>query len=230
MFSWESPDVSPTDVRKNQGFGSHRKALAVLGNDDPGPPPINNPSPRVNTNYGDYFQHDPQGTLSYSPRLGTGDAHGTFFHDHSEHEASPATATFRPGTGRTLASDAPDLDYNGDHRRPSVASATTVSSQGSKSSASGLFRKKLQGFFGDDPNAGDSKHDHDGHHSSGSKPSSIDYFRSRQRADSEGSRRPSDGVQDDAHQACRPRTPLPSSDITPWEYQRYNVSSRIMQL
>ncbi|KAL4765872.1 adenylate cyclase acyA [Aspergillus foveolatus] len=222
MFSWGSPDVSPTDVRKNQGFGSHRKALAVLGNDDPGPPPVNNPSPRVNTNYGDYFQHDPQGTLSYSPRLGTGDAHGTFFHDHSEHEASPATATFRPGTGRTLASDAPDLDYNGDHRRPSVASATTVSSQGSKSSASGLFRKKLQGFFGDDPNAGDSKQDHGGHHSSGSKPSSIDYFRSRQRADSEGSRRPSDGVQDDTHQPGRPRTPLPSSDITPWEYQRYN--------
>ncbi|KAL6230803.1 hypothetical protein BDW75DRAFT_221748 [Aspergillus navahoensis] len=222
MFSWGSPDVSPTDVRKNKGFGGHRKALAVLGNDDQGPPPINNPSPRLNTNYGDYFQQDPQATQSYSPRLGTGDAHGTFFHDHSEHEASPATATFRPGTGRILASDAPDFDYNGDHRRPSVASATTVSSQGSKSSTSGLFRKKLQGFFGDDPNAADSKHDHDGHHSSGAKPSSIDYFKARQRADSEGSRRPSDGLQDEAQQPGRPRTPLPSSDVTPWEYQRYN--------
>ncbi|KAL4810890.1 hypothetical protein BDV18DRAFT_128183 [Aspergillus unguis] len=218
MFSWNSPDVSPTDQRKFPGFGSHRKALAVLGNDDPGPPPINNPSPNLhNTTYGDYFQHDPNSNLQYSPR---NDGHGTFLHDYSEHEASPATASFRPGNGRTFGNEPSEFDYNGDHRRPSVASATTISSQGSKSSASGLFRKKLQGFFGDDPNAGEQRHENDGH--PGAKPSSLDQFKARQRADSEGSRRGRDGPQDESQQHTRPRTPLPSSDITPWEYQRFN--------
>ncbi|KAL4929841.1 adenylate cyclase acyA [Aspergillus undulatus] len=224
MFSWGSPDVSPTDSRKFPGFGSHRKVLAVLGNDDPGPPPSsNNPSPYMNNNnnYGDYFQHDTQATLGSSPRLSTTDAHGTFFHDHSEHEASPAIATFRPGTGRTFASEPTEYGYNGDHRRPSVASATTTSSQGSKSSANGLFRKKLQGFFGDDPHAGDTRHDYDAYQSSGAKPSSLDHFKARQRADSEGSRHISDGSQDEPQRA-RSNTPAPASVITPWEFQRFN--------
>ncbi|KAL4922877.1 hypothetical protein BDW62DRAFT_4141 [Aspergillus aurantiobrunneus] len=219
MFSWGSPDVSPTDPRKTPGFGNHRKALAVLGNDDPGPSPVNNPVPNLNTNYTDNFNPDSNQTYSYSPRTGSGDGHGTFFHDYSEHEASPATATFRPGTGRTYASEPPDFDYN--DRRPSVASATTVSSQGSKSSARGLFRKQLQGFFGDDYNSGDTRGDYDGYPNSGVKPSSIDHFKARERADSDGSRRASD-ASDETPQQGRPRTPLPSSDITPWEYQRFN--------
>ncbi|KAL3460278.1 phosphatase 2C-domain-containing protein [Aspergillus heterothallicus] len=222
MFAWGSPDVSPTDQRKFPGFGSHRKALAVLGNDETGSPPIGNPSPHhLNTNYADYFQHDPNATLSYSPRLGSADAHGTFYHDYSEHEPSPATATFRPGTGRTYASEPPDFDYNGDHRRPSVASATTVSSQGSKSSTSGRFRKRLQGFFGDDY-AGDSRPDNDGYQSGAARPSSIDHLRARERANSDASRHTSEASQDEAPLQARPRTPLPSSDITPWVYQNFN--------
>ncbi|KAL5332936.1 hypothetical protein BJX70DRAFT_382476, partial [Aspergillus crustosus] len=221
MFSWGSPDVSPTDQRKFPGFGSHRKALAVLGNDDPGQTPMNNPSPSLKTNYTDYFEHDPNGSFSYSPQPGSADAHGTFFHDYSEHEASPATATFRPGTGRTFTSEPPDFDYNGDHRRPSVASATTISSQGSKSSG-GRFRKKLQGFFGDDYGAGDSKNNDDTYQNLGPRPSSIDQFKARERADSEGSKHASDVSQDEGQQHARPRTPLPSSDITPWVYQSFN--------
>ncbi|KAL4949493.1 hypothetical protein BDW69DRAFT_174387 [Aspergillus filifer] len=229
MFSWgNSPDVSPTDQRKFPGFGSHRKALAVLGNDDPGPPLSNNPSPHIHTNHGDYFQHDPQASsLAYSPRLSTGDAHGTFFHDYSEHEASPATTTFRPGTGRTFASEPPEYGYNGNDRRPSVASATTISSQGSKSSASGLFRKKLQGFFGDDPHAGDSRHDLNDYQNSGAKPSSLDHFRARHRADSEGSRHVSDGSQDEGPLRTRPKNTTPASVITPWEYQTYNDATQL---
>ncbi|KAL4787284.1 hypothetical protein BJX76DRAFT_19508 [Aspergillus varians] len=231
MFSWGSPDVSPTDQRKFSGFGTHRKALAILGNDDLGPPPVNNSNPHLNTNYADHFETNPQANLSYS-RRGSSDTQGTFFNDHSEHESSPATAGFRPGTGRTYASEPLDLDYNGDHRRPSVASATTVSSQGSKSSASGAFafRKKLQGFFGDDYTGGDSKNDCESYSNfgaksssihSGAKPSSVDHFKARERADSEGSRHASDASQDEA-QFARPGTPLPSSEITPWEYQRFN--------
>ncbi|KAL3478122.1 hypothetical protein BJX99DRAFT_225062 [Aspergillus californicus] len=220
MF-WNSPDVSPTDQRKFPLFGSHRKALAVLGNDDPGPPPTGNPSPHTNTNQGDYFQSDPSQTLSYSPRMGPSDTHGTFLHDYSEHEASPATATFRPGTGRTFASEPPDFEYHRDDRRPSVASATTVSSQGSKSSA-GLFRKKLQGFFGDEyAGTSDSKHDHENYQNAGHRPSSIDQFKARERADSDASRHNSEASQDETQQA-RPRTPVPSSEITPWLYQSVN--------
>ncbi|KAL2870955.1 adenylate cyclase acyA [Aspergillus lucknowensis] len=221
MFSWGSPDVSPTDQRKFPGFGNHRKALAVLGADEPGPPPIGTPGAQANTNYADYFQHDPNATLSYSPKNSSADAHGTFFHDYSEHEASPATATFRPGTGRTYASEPPDFDYNGDNRRPSVASATTVSSQGSKSSAGGLFRKKLQGFFGDDY-SGDSRHDNDGYQNTGPRPSSIDQLKARERANSDASRHLSDASQEETQTQARPRTPLPSSDITPWVYQSFN--------
>ncbi|KAL2827181.1 hypothetical protein BDW59DRAFT_144376 [Aspergillus cavernicola] len=222
MFSWASPEVSPTDQRKFPSFGSHRKALAVLRNDELGPPPMGSSSPHLNTNYADYFQSDPNSTVSYSPRLGPSDTHGTFFHDYSEHEASPATATFRPGTGRTYASEPPDFDYNRDDRRPSVASATTVSSQGSKSSASGLFRKKLQGFFGDEyAGSGDSKQDSDNYQNTGPRPSSIDQFKARERANSDASRHTSERY-DEARPQARPRTPLPSSDITPWVYQNLN--------
>ncbi|KAL3492229.1 hypothetical protein BJX62DRAFT_236458 [Aspergillus germanicus] len=226
MFAWGSPDVSPTDQRKFAGFGSHRKALAVLGNDENGTPPIGNPSPHhLNTNYADYFQHDPNATLSYPPRVGSADAQGTFYHDYSEHEPSPATATFRPGTGRTYASEPPDFDYDGDNRRPSVASAMTVSSQGSKSSTSGRFRKKLQGFFGDDY-SGDLRPDNDGYQNAAPRPSSIDYLKARERANSDASRHTSEASQDETPQQARPRTPLPSSDITPWVYQNYDDVQR----
>lgn len=227
MFSWNSLDASPTDQRRVPGFGNHRKALAVLGNDDHGPPPMNHSTPHLNTSYGDYFQHDPQSNLQWSPK---NEGHGTFFHDYSEHEASPATATFRPGTDRTFPSEPSDFDYDRDHRRPSAASAGTVSSQGSKSSASGLFRKKLQGFFGDDYNPGDQRHNSDDYQITGAKPSSLEQFKARQRADSEGSRRAFDRPQDEGQQQIRPRTPLPSSDITPWEYQGSDVRLNSMSV
>ncbi|PYI11450.1 adenylate cyclase AcyA [Aspergillus sclerotiicarbonarius CBS 121057] len=97
----------------------------------------------------------------------------------------------------------------------------TVSSQGSKSSAGALFRKKLQGFFGDEyVGNGESRHDSDNFtQSSATKPSSLDHFRARERANSDGSRNP--GASQAQNQA-RSQTPLPSSDITPWLYQSYH--------
>ncbi|PTU20679.1 hypothetical protein P175DRAFT_0493011 [Aspergillus ochraceoroseus IBT 24754] len=228
MFSWGSPDVSPTDQRKVSGFGSDRKASLGVGTDDRDQPQHGNADSHLsplNPNSLDYFQQDSNASQSYSPKMTSADTHGTFFHDYSEQEASPATATFRPGTGRTYASEPVDLDYNGDYRRPSVASATTVSSQGSKSSASGLFRKKLQGFFGDEyAGSSDPKHDFDSHPQiMAPKPSSIDHFKARERANSDGSRHTSEGSQDEILPPhARPRTPLPSSEITPWVYQSFN--------
>ncbi|EAU33560.1 hypothetical protein ATEG_05799 [Aspergillus terreus NIH2624] len=227
MFSRASPDVSPTDLRKGSGFASHRKALAMLGADDPGPPPTSSsgsgPS-HLNPHQFDYFQQNPNSSRPSSPKMAPTDSSGTFFHD-SEHEASPATASFRPGTGRTYASEPLEIDYNMDNRRPSVASATTVSSQGSKSSTSARFRKKLQGFFGDEylgPGEPRPESDHAAQLQSGN-PSHIEQYLTRERANSDGTR-PVPGLANDDSSSQNPpaHTPLPSSEITPWLYQSFH--------
>ncbi|KAF7593932.1 cysteinyl-tRNA synthetase [Aspergillus hancockii] len=219
-FTWPSPDVSPTDKRKDSGFIGHRKSSATIGPDDPGPPPAFSSNP----NELDYFQQDPNASYSSSPKMAPGDAHGTFFQDYPDYEATPASASFRPGTGRTYASEPVELDYNGDHRRPSVASATTVSSQGSKSSAGGRFRKKLQGFFGDEYLSGDTKTESDnGVQHPTMKPALNEQRKFRERANSDGARSPPQRLPGDSEpQRPRPRTPLPSSEITPWVFQSFN--------
>ncbi|PYH77694.1 adenylate cyclase AcyA [Aspergillus uvarum CBS 121591] len=228
IFSWASPDVSPTDQRKPPQFGSHRKAMNMLGTDERNHSSASNPRGRPsNLSIGptDTSQPELSPSQSSSPKMLAADASNTFFHDFSEQEASPASATFRPGTAQTYTSEPLDLDFNVDHRRPSVASAMTASSQGSKSSTGALFRKKLQGFFGDEYQGnGDPKHDSDNNtQASVSKPSSIDYFRARERANSDGSRNTTDTSHERTPQNhTRPRTPLPSSEITPWMYQNYN--------
>jgi adenylate cyclase len=229
-FSWNSPDISPTDQRR--GVGSHRKAMVTSGTDDPVPPPTSSSSSKpsqLNPNQIDYFHQNPNAPWSTSPKIAPMDSSGTFFHDFSEHEASPASATFRPGTGRTFASEPVDFDYNRDDRRPSVASATTISSQGSKSSTGGRFRKKLQGFFGDEylPSGESKQEQEQDTRSLSSRPgSSIDQFKARERANSDGARNFPERSQDDTSslRPSRPRTPLPSSEITPWLYQSFNVS------
>ncbi|GAT22120.1 adenylate cyclase AcyA [Aspergillus luchuensis] len=198
--------------------------MNLLGTEDPGTSPTansNNRPPQLNLNPPDSSQHDAEPSLASSPTVAPNDGPSTFFNDYSEQEASPASNLFRPGTAQTYASEPLELDYNGDHRRPSVASAMTVSSQGSKSSAGALFKKKLQGFFGDEyVGNGDPRHDSDNFtQNSATKPSSLDQFRARERANSDGSRNP--GTSPAPNQA-RPHTPLPSSEITPWLYQSFN--------
>ncbi|KAJ5669474.1 Adenylate cyclase [Penicillium macrosclerotiorum] len=210
MWSWSSPDISPTEERKGSGFSNHRKALAVLGankNDpsrsfssSPRPPPINPTRP------------DPGELDSIAPWATTAGSEGpgTFFHENSEYEASPASATFRPTTGRTFASEPADLDYNGDHRRPSTASMT--SSQGSKSSTGQKLWKKRPKISGDEwpvPDDAD-----DGQQNPPSKRGGpIDKVKARERANSDGS--------DASQRAPRPgaATPIPSSEVTPWMFQ-----------
>lgn len=229
-FTWPSPDVSPTDKRKDSGFTGHRKSSAAIGPDEPGPPPTFSSSPRIscpNSDEVDYFQQDPNASYSSSPKIAPGDGNGAFFQDHSEHEASPASTSFRPGTSRTYASEPLELDYNGDHRRPSVASATTISSQGSKSSTGGRFRKKLKGFFGEDYLPGDSKLESDNGSQHPTKKSSLsEQHIFRERANSDGARSPPQRlIGESSPQRPRPRAPLPSSEITPWVFQSFNVSS-----
>lgn len=211
MWSWSSPEISPTEERKGSGFSNHRKALAVLGaGDDPArsysssprPPPINPPRP------------GPDEVESIAPWVTTAgtEGPGTFFNDNSEYEASPSSATFRPATGRTFSSEPAEMEYNGDHRRPSAASMT--SSQGSKSSSSHKpWRKKSRGLPGDEYPAIDEPDD--SQQALSGKRGLVDHLKARERANSDTS--------ESSQRPLRPRaeTPLPSSDITPWVYQSF---------
>jgi adenylate cyclase len=212
-------EMPPTDQRKVSGLGSHRKVLAA----------VDYLTPSV-SQFASTSSHNP-----YSANSGSQDRVvpwasspslylSAFLNDSSEPEGSPISPAYRPGTSRTVASDAPDSGYDADHRRPSVASATTVSSQGSKSSHSGRFRKRLQGFFGDEyPDGLESRQDFDAsYHHRGSRDNST----ARGSNNSISSRNFADRSTESAPSPIpsRPHTPLPSSDVTPWIYQSFNVS------
>lgn len=212
MWSWgSSPEVSPTEDRKGSGFSNHRKALAVLGAGDelsrsvsssPRPPPINQPRAGENTEF--------ESIAPWATSAG-GDGQRTFFNDYSEHEASPASATFRPTTGRTFSSEPADLGDNGEFRRPSTTSMT--SSTGSKSSLGAKFmKKKTKGSFSEDP----LDESGDGQNPPSRRGGPIDQLRARERANSDGSEA------SQRQSRSRAETPLPSSDITPWVYQSFN--------
>jgi adenylate cyclase len=154
-----------------------------------------------------------------SPGFGT-----SFYNDSSDNLSSQASPGFRPGTGLTgnsNATDSPAEPCFGDERRPSVASVTTASSQGSRSSVSRTgIHKKLQTFFGEDFPGKDA--------SDTSLPSHGKEARSHSFARSHRDRTLSsatDTTQRDASPApSRPRTPIPSSDVVPFLYQDSQVS------
>lgn len=149
---------------------------------------------------------------------------GTFFDDSTENlQLSPS---FRPGTGRTGTSDSPEVAYYGDERRPSVTSATTISSQGSRSSTSrGGFHKKLTGFFGEEfsGNEGPSQSSQTNLTANGGRTLSAHSQRDRNNSvhtkNADG--RPASPAN------SRPRTPLPSSDVIPWVFQDPQVRPRV---
>ncbi|KAH7400085.1 adenylate cyclase [Cadophora sp. MPI-SDFR-AT-0126] len=215
--SQSSPNVSPRDHRMSD-FGNYRRDLAVL---ETGGGPI----PKI--------QHNPPTALGSPNQIapwmssnGTvtspASAFGTsFYNDSSDNlsQGSQLSPGFRPGTGltgNTNASDSPADIYFGDERRPSVASVTTASSQGSKSSVSRQgIHKKLQTFFGEDFPGRDG--------SDTSLPSHGKDARSHSFARSHRERNHSsatDRTQRDASPgSSRPRTPIPSSDVVPFLYQ-----------
>lgn len=209
----DSPQISPTDQQK-AGLGYHRKTLEVLGENSH--PPSNPQYLSLNP-----IAHDPLAAPWPSPRHS-----GTFLNDSSEHENSPISPAFRPLN--TTSSDVQDFGSNRDNRRPSAASATTVSSAGSKSSQNERLRKRLLGFFSE----GNVRQELDLHPDS---ETSLQEFASREhsgtraRNDSVGSRNVSEsaGGRTISPIPSRPRTPLPSSDVAPWMYQQFAVSELI---
>ena len=148
------------------------------------------------------------------PRRSTGERSLTIgiasLHDSSGSPISPAV---RSASGFTFPRDHDDNNAHGGDRRPSVDS---ISSQSSRSSTNGKFRKKLQGFFGDEFHTG------------------VDAERpttSHLHANNERSRHHREGVDGSSNASekgpdqSRPDTAPPSSDITPWLYQSFDVAS-----
>ena len=123
-----------------------------------------------------------------------------------------------PGFGRNMS-------FYDDERRPSVASATTISSTGSKSSVNGRVHKKLQSFFGEE--VLDFKHP-DNVSRQGSETNSL-RGSILQGAKNIASKSRHHSGNDAAHRSrassppdSRPRSPNPSvpkQEVTPWEFQ-----------
>jgi adenylate cyclase len=140
-----------------------------------------------------------------------------FYNDSSENldQISPG---FAPDRGMTFPGEA-------DHRRPSVASNLTISSNGSMGSRRERMHKKLQGIFGEEfPGVDDATSRQNSETSSLKGNGSLAAFlpnvlaRGRNNSMNDAMRRsrpPSPTL------VSRPRTPAPppSSEVTPWEFQ-----------
>jgi adenylate cyclase len=206
-------------------FGNYRRDLAVLETSGGRVPQIqhNPPTALASPNQIAPWMSANGSSITPSSAFAT-----SFYNDSSDNlsQGSQLSPGFRPGTGltgNTNASDSPADAYfgDGDERRPSVASVTTASSTGSKSSVSrgGGIHKKLQTFFGEDFPGKDG--------SDTSLPSHGKEVRSHSFARSHRDRNHStatDQTQRDASPApSRPRTPVPSSDVVPFLYQDSQV-------
>lgn len=144
---------------------------------------------------------------------------GSFFNDSNEDIAQLSPRLTR------LGSHDDSMGFPRDDRRPSMASATTVSSTGSKSSGTraGYHKKRLQNVFGEDFPHQDSRQNSD---TSLPQPYVTESLRAgRNRANSQNNTLGSSfNSRSGSPIGSRPRTPLPSSEVTPWEYQDYKVS------
>lgn len=141
----------------------------------------------------------------------------SFFNDSNDDVSQLSPGFTRPGTGGREDSMGFPLK---DDRRPSVASATTVSSTGSKSSVNrGGFHKRLQNVFGEDFPA-------DGRQNSETSlnnPYVTDSQSTRTQRNRGNSLNNTIGSSHHSRPASptssRPRTPQPSSEVTPWDFQ-----------
>ena len=122
----------------------------------------------------------------------------------------------RPGTARTDTSESFDVPWNGDNRRPSVASSTTVGSQNSVERAGSKSRaQKIASKFGSEDVR-----------MPGERTQSVS-ARSAKVRNNSVHLRGEDGIPG-SPSLSRPRTPQTqaSSDVAPWAFQDYQVSLR----
>jgi len=205
---WESDDL-PSPGSKPNNYRSELSVLQSSGN----VPAINRRPPSA---VYPWASDDNSNNNDRNAQMPTSVFGGSFYNDSNENlpQMSPGCA---PPGGMIF----PD---NGEDRRPSIASATTVSSSGSKSSIGGRFHKKLQGFFGDEyqgsPNDGSRQNSETSSMQGGMlaalAPGAVARNRNNSMSDAvlRNSGPPSPS-------SSRPRTPgpAPSSEVTPWVFQ-----------
>lgn len=206
------------------GLGNYRRDLAVLETSGGRLPQIqHNPPTAASPN-----QIAPWMVPNSSSSVIPSSAFPTSFYDDSSDnlsQGSQLSPGLRPGTGRTgnTSADSPDHAYfnDGDERRPSIASVTTASSSGSKSSvARPGVHKSLKNFFGDDFSGKDASDTSLSGAANGKEHRSGSWSRHRNYSNSTET-----GVPREASPApSRPRTPVPSSDVVPFLYQDSQVS------
>src|SRR5215469_6562210 len=129
--------IAPWETaRNNSDFTNYRRDLAAVDGFSGKVPSINRQPPSAS-----------------SPTLpwGNGNIMPTSvfnnFYDDPNEDIGQLSPAFRPGSSQEDMAG-----YNEDDRRPSIASATTVSSIGSKSSVGrGNIHKRLHHWFGEDP-------------------------------------------------------------------------------
>jgi adenylate cyclase len=206
-------------------FGNYRRDLAVLETAGGRIPQIQHNPPTAASP----TQVAPWMSSNGSPGVTSSVFSTSFYNDYDSSDnlsqGSQLSPGFRPGTGRTgnTSTDSPDVGYfgDGDERRPSVASVTTASSSGSKSSVvrSGVH-KSLKSIFGEEFNGRDGS-DTNLPAQPRKEHRSNSWSRPRDRNHST----PADAVPRESSPApSRPRTPVPSSDVVPFLYQDSQVS------
>ncbi|KAF3053048.1 cysteinyl-tRNA synthetase [Didymella keratinophila] len=210
------PRKPPTwDGPVSNDFRDYRKDLAVLQTSGGGVPSISRDPPTASS----AGANPPW--ASGGSNGGTNMANsvwGSFFNDSDNDDVAQLSPGFNP-TGGNSREDA--MGFPRDDRRPSVASAMTVSSTGSKSSFSRGFHKKLQNVFGEDF-PGDGRQNSDSSLNGRSQITETQSLHTpRNRGNSLNNTFGSGGYNSRpaSPTSSRPRTPQPSSEVTPWEFQ-----------
>ncbi|KAI9651092.1 hypothetical protein NHQ30_001129 [Ciborinia camelliae] len=218
-----SPNVSPREQRMAD-FGNYRRDLAVLEPSGGRIPQIHHNPPTAISSTNPIAPWNSTGSSAPSSQNGF----TSFYNDSSDalSQASQLSPVARPGTavtGNTNTSDSPADAFfgDGDERRPSVASITTASSTGSKSSlgrAVGGIHKKLTSFFGEDlPGVSSSDTSLP---SQGKEARSHSFARSRRDRINSSTTDHGHNIRDASPAGgSRPRTPVPSSEVVPFLYQ-----------
>lgn len=202
--SFSRASIAPWDT--TAGFGDYRKDLSVLES-----PSCNIPTGNVPT----IHRQPPTASSTVSPWSNEANsAHGR--QSKPSHMASSVFGSFYNSSSDELPQLSPGfVPHNGaaapwdEDRRPSVASTSTLSSTGSKRSLTGRFHKKLQGFFGEDFDPDEPRNNSEG---SIHTTNTLGADGARDRQGSTTTRAESPGP-------SRPRTPQPSSEVTPWVFQ-----------
>ncbi|KAI0523772.1 protein phosphatase 2C [Xylaria bambusicola] len=210
------------DSRRMSDLANYRRELAVLEPSGGRLPQIHreppSTSPNAPQNIAPWMSANGGPGAAASPTTFT-----SFYNDSSDNLSTPSqlSPAFRLAPSRygqnPSNNDSPDIAYFDEQRRPSIASITTASSQGSKNSSGRGGLKKLQGFFGEEfPGRDGSETSLPPAPPLAKEQRSYSFGRPRRsRNDSNAT----DHTREPSPTSSRPRTPIPSSDVVPFLYQ-----------